>query len=192
MIARLLRDSRGAAAVEFALIAPTFLMLLGIVFNLGQLIYGKVVLTGAVQQAARSSSLETANTSAADAMVTSMVRRILPGATVTSTRKSFYDFGDIDRPEKWNDANSNATCDNGEAFVDENRNGGWDRDIGVGGNGGAGDVVIYSVNVAYNPVFHVPFAPESWGRTSIGAAAVRKNQPFARQIAYGSGAGTCP
>jgi len=187
----LLRGSRGAAAAEFALIAPVFFLLLSEVFNLGQMVYGRVVLEGAVQQAARGSALETANTSAADAMVASLVRGILPGATVTGIRKSYFDFADIARAERWSDTNNNGRCDNGEAYVDENRNGAWDNDIGVGGNGGAGDVVIYSVSVTYDPLFRIPFAPTSWSRTTLLASTVRKNQPYAKQNGYGSGSGTC-
>lgn len=187
----LARDNRAAAATEFALIAPVFFLLLSEVFNLGQMVYGRVVLDGAVQQAARGSSLETANTSAADAMVASLVRGVLPGATVTGSRKSYYDFADIARAERWSDSNNNGRCDNGEAYVDENRNGIWDNDVGVSGNGGAGDVVIYSVSVTYDPLFRIPFAPSSWGRTTLQASTVRKNQPYARQNGYGSGSGTC-
>lgn len=191
MSPRLAADSQGAAAVEFALIAPVFFLLLAGIFNLGQMVYGRVVLNGAVQQAARSTSLETVNTSAADAMVSGMVRRILPGASVIGSRKSYYDFADIGRAEKWSDSNNNSRCDNGEAFVDENRNGNWDSDVATSGNGGAGDVVIYTVSVTYDPLFKLPFAPGGWSRTTLAASAVRKNQPYARQAGYGSGAGIC-
>ena len=191
MTLRLARDSRGAAATELALIAPVFFLMLSEVFNLGQMVLGRVVLDGAVQQAARGSSLESANTGAADAMVAGLVGRVLPGATVTGARKSYYDFADIARAERWSDSNNNARCDNGEAYVDENRNSLWDSDVGLSGNGGAGDVVIYSVTVDYNPLFRVPFAPNSWGRSTLQASTVRKNQPYARQNGYGSTAGTC-
>lgn len=191
MIRRLAGECRAAAAVEFALIAPVFFLLLCGVFNVGQMVYGRVVLNGAVQQAARGSSLETANTSAADAMVANLVKGILPGATVAGSRKSYFDFADIARAERWSDTNNNGRCDNGEAYVDENRNGAWDNDVGVSGNGGAGDVVIYSVSVTYDPLFRVPLAPASWSRATLQASTVRKNQPYAKQSGYGSGSGTC-
>lgn len=190
--ARQIRDCRaGASAVEFALVAPVFLMMMMQVFNLGQMVYGKVVLTGAAEAAARSSALETADTAAADAIVSAIVGKVLAGATITSTRKSYNDLDDIGRAERWNDANNNATCDANESYVDENRSGAWERDVGASGNGGAGDVVIYTVSVAYNPLFTVPFAPGTWRRTTMSAVAVRKNQPYASQAAAGSAAGSC-
>jgi Flp pilus assembly protein TadG len=187
----LLTCRAGASAVEFALVAPVFLMMLMQVFNMGQMVYGKVVLAGAAEAAARSSALETADTAAADAIVGAIVTKVLAGASVTSTRKSYNDLDDIGRPERWNDTNNNGTCDANESYVDENRTSAWERDVGATGNGGAGDVVIYSVSVAYNPLFTVPFAPGTWRRTTIGAVAVRKNQPYASQAAVGSAAGTC-
>lgn len=181
----------GASAVEFALVAPVMLMLMMLIFNLGQLVYGKVLLNGAVEQAARASALETANTSAADTLVRTIVGRVLTNATITGTRISYFDFADIGRPERWNDVNNDGNCSGGESYVDENRSGGWERDVGTTGNGGAGDVVIYTVTAAYDPLFRVPFAPGSWRRTTLRAVAVRKNQPYASQTGYGAAAGTC-
>lgn len=185
------RCTRGVAAVEFALVAPVFLLLLMGAFDMAQMVYGKSVLHGAVQHAARTSTLEGADTSEADAKVAEMIVPILPGARVDSTRTSYFDFADIGRPEAWNDANRNGTCDNGETFTDENRNGIWDVDVGEAGNGGANDVVLYEVVVTYNPVFPIPFSTLDEGERKLKATAVKKNQPFAHQEAYGSEAGVC-
>lgn len=144
-LATLPTDRDGAGSLEFALIVPVFLSLLLGVIDLGQMAYGASVLNGAVQQAARNSTLENANTTTADQMVRNLVSPILPGVTVTSTRTNYYDFSDISRKEKWTDSNGNGTCDNGEPYVDENGNGRWDRDIGQDGNGNANDVVDYTV-----------------------------------------------
>lgn len=188
-----LRQSReGVTALEFTLIAPVFLMLIMGIFDLGQMGYGLAVLNGAVQKAARDSSLETANTLVADNMVKSQVGAIFPGAIFSSTRTSYFDFTDIGRPEHWNDADGNGACNNGEAYVDENDNGQWDADIGDDGNGGASDVVVYRFTVKYNPVFAVPFMPSQWNQRTLTATAIRKNQPFAYQSGYGTTAGTCP
>jgi len=193
VLARLARDSKGATLLEFAFVAPAFLTLLFGVLNIGQMVYGKVLLAGAVAEAARSSTFETSNTTAADAKVKRVVDDILPGVTIQSKRSSYYDFPDIARPEKWNDNKvKNGKCDGGETYTDENKNGQWDADIGKTGNGGANDVVVYTVEVTYKPLFTIPFAPEKWNQTKLEASAVKKNQPFALQAEYGASAGSCP
>ncbi|WP_245647706.1 TadE/TadG family type IV pilus assembly protein [Novosphingobium lentum] len=190
--AGLARDARGAAALEFALVAPLFFTLIFGIFDMGQVVYGKAVLDGAVQQAARDNSLESANTTAADAFVKKIVGPVLPGVTLASTRSSYYDFNDILRPEKYNDANKDGKCDNGEAYTDENGDGHWNADVGKSDNGGANDVVVYKVVATFKPLFSIPFLPNKWTTQRVSAVAVKKNQPFAYQASYGNAAGTCP
>lgn len=190
-VGRLRRDERGNALTEFAIVAPVFLTLLLGTFDIGQMVYAKSVLNGAVEQAARKSSLEGGDTDAADKMVERMVRPILPGVVVESERKSYFDFVDVGRAEIFTDANHNETCDNGESYTEEVNIGQWDEDIGQDGNGGANDVVIYTVTATYAPTFKIPFAPASWNERKLTSTAVRKNQPFAAQQAYGTGGGTC-
>ena len=191
IVARVGTSNSGVAAVEFALLAPTFFLLMLGTFDIGQMVYGQAVLNGAVQAAARSSALETADTTVADENVENAVRPILPGATVTSERQSYFDFADISRAEAWNDSNNSGMCDNSESYTDENANGSWDEDIGISGNGGAGDVVLYTVTVTYEPFFTLPFSPSDWSSKTITSTAVRKNQPFGDQQEYSSQAGTC-
>lgn len=193
MIRRLLRDdTQGATIIEFAIVVPLFLTLLLGIMDIGQMVYGKSVLAGAVRRAARDSALETRSTTEADAMVLDAIRPVLPGVTITTSRTSYFDFTDIGRPEKWNDANTSGTCDDGEAYTDENRNGHWDDDVGqAGSDGSANDVVVYTVNASFAPVFKIPFLPSRWSDRTLTATAVTKNQPFGVQAGYGSSAGTC-
>jgi hypothetical protein len=178
--------------VEFALVAPVFLLFLVGGLDLGQMVYGQSVLNGAVQDAARNSTLEGGNIAAIDAEVGLIVRNILPGAKVTGLRKSYYDFTDIGRAEKWNDANGNGTCDNGETYTDENSSGIWESDIGKSGNGGANDVILYTVTATYDPIFEIPILPERWrGPVTLQSVTVRKNQPFNNQQKYATVVGTC-
>lgn len=186
-----LRDVSGVAALEFALVAPVFLVLLMGMLNVGQVAYGTAVLNGAVQKAARDSTLEGANTAQADAIVKNLAAPVLPGATFVSRRTNYYDFADIGRAERFNDQNNNGTCDNSESYIDENRSGQWDRDIGRGGNGGASDVVVYTVEATFQPVFRIPLMPDQWGRKVLTASAIKKNQPFANQEEYGTTSGIC-
>ncbi|MFB0612006.1 TadE/TadG family type IV pilus assembly protein [Aurantiacibacter poecillastricola] len=184
-------DERGVTVVEFALVAPVFILLLVGTLDIGQMVYAQSVLNGAVQTAARGASLEDGDTAAADQIVLDRVDGIMPGVEIDATRTSYYDFADIERPEQWNDEDDNNVCNDGESYVDENSNGQWDDDIGVSGNGGANDVVIYTVTATYEPLFKVPFTPESWATRTLESTAVKKNQPFANQEDYSSTAGTC-
>jgi Flp pilus assembly protein TadG len=184
------KDCAGAALLEFAFTAPLWILLVMGTLDMGQLAYAKAVLNGAVQDAARNASLETGDTDTADAMVQRQVSRIAPGAHVSSSRVSYYDFADIGRAEAWDDDNSSGTCDNGEAYTDENDNGQWDADVGVSGNGGADDVVMYTVTVQYERLFKIPLTPGGTTRTITGTS-VRKNQPFADQESLGSTVHTC-
>lgn len=184
-------DQAGSTVLEFSIVAPTFLILLVGTFDIGQMVYGQVVLSGAVEQAARESSLETANTTNADALVRNIVRPVLPGVQVTSTRRNYLDFTDIGRAERFTDTNRNGSCDNNETYVDENSNEQWDTDTGSDGNGSAEDVVVYTVNAQYSPVFKIPFMPEAWNNRTITSTAIKKNQPFANQPAGGSASRIC-
>lgn len=191
LLAALRRDAAGVTAIEFAFVAPTFMIMLMGMMDLGHMVYAKAILDGAVEQAARTTTLETGSTTVADAMVTQRVKPIMPNVTISSTRKSYYDFSDIERPEPWNDKNGNGTCDASENYTDENRNGSWNTDRGSSGNGGASDVVLYTVNASYDLLFTGPMLPSGWKRMTLSSVAVRKNQPFANQTSRGATAGVC-
>lgn len=189
-IRRLPTDCRGMTIVEFAIVMPVFLLMVMGMLDLGQLFYARALLNGAVEEAARSSSLETGDTSAADARVAELVAHIAPESIVSSLRTSYRGFEDIGRPEQWDDADGDGTCNDGEAFTDENGSGDWDEDIGTDDNGGASDVVIYTVSMTYDRLFKVPMLGGEDAITLV-ASSVKKNQPFADQENYGSEAGTC-
>jgi Flp pilus assembly protein TadG len=184
-------DERGATVIEFAVAAPILIALLLGIYDMGHWAYLTAVLRGAVNQAGRSDALETADTAKADAYVSSIIKGVAPGATVVSKRVSYYDFADIKRAEAWNDKNGNGICDNSEGYTDENKNGRWDTDIGSSNNGGANDVVLYTVTVTYTPIFFNPFGGSKNAARTISASAVKKNQPYALQAKYGSEAGKC-
>lgn len=189
----LARDERGASVIEFAVAAPVLILLLIGIYDMAHTAYLTSVLNGAMQEAARSDGLETADEARADAFVSGIVKTVAPGADLKFKRRSYYDFADIKRPEAWNDKNANGKCDNGETFTDENRSGKWEDDVGTLTNGTANDVVLYTVEVTYQPPFINPFmGPTAGNFRKMYASAIRKNQPFKLQEKYGSAAGTCP
>lgn len=178
---RLLHDSAGVTVIEFALIAPIFLMVIVGSLDLGQMVYAKAVLDGAVEKAARDSTLETGDTQLADRAVKKAVQEILPAARVSATRKSYFDFNSANRGEELDDVNGDGECSPGEGYTDLNGNDQWDADLGSAGNGGANDVIVYTVNVEYEPVFAMPMVPLDWSTREISATAVKRNQPFGKQ-----------
>lgn len=187
MIARLhpsiARDTQGAAAVEFALCAPVLLIGMMGLFDLGHNMYTASIIQGAVQKAARDSTIEGAADRSAvlDQRVKDMVRQIAPDAVMQFKRNSYTTFSDVGRPEDWNDVNGNGVCDSGESFEDANGNGSWDMDMGRSGFGGARDAVLYEVTVTYTRPFPVSKLIGQSPTFTTVARTVLRNQPFAAQ-----------
>src|SRR5690606_5005706 len=102
---RLARDSEGMAIVEFAIVAPVFLIMLMGVFDVAHTLYTTSIVQGTMQKAGRDFTLENAGgrTGEIDTFVRTRVQQIAPSAEVTFERKSYLDFGDIARPEHWVD-----------------------------------------------------------------------------------------
>lgn len=186
LIHRLKHNQRGATLVEFAIIAPTFMVLLMGSFDLGYSIFMRSTLAGAVGDAARAATLETApgNLNIIDDEVTSRMRRINSSAELSFERLSYFDFEDVARAETIiNDANSNGKCDPGESFEDENGNGTWDADVGEIGIGGPRDIVLYRVTMEYPRIFPLYGL---LGQSQTGVMeyeSVLKNQPYGEQDA---------
>ncbi len=181
MIKKLNADQSGVTAIEFAITAPVFFILMLGGMNLAQMAYGQAMLNGSVQDAARFSGLETGDTTAADEFVEKSIAAVLPGVEITYTRDNYFDFADIGRAEPLGDINGNGECDPGETFGDENDNDIWDESVAISGNGGANDIVVYTVTATYVPMFSVPLIDDSLEEKTLTAKSVRKNQPFAIQ-----------
>jgi hypothetical protein len=190
---RLAGDDRGVALVEFALIAPVLLLLLLGMFEMGYNYYMETQLQGAVQAAARDSSLQSASsdTTVIDARVTEAVREIVPDAELTFSRRAYASFGDVRRAEDYTDIDNDGACDNGEPFEDANGNGQWDRDRGSAGGGGARDAVLYVVRVAYPRAFAAAQFVGLSDTFTTEAVTVLRNQPWDAQNSHTS-VGHCP
>lgn len=181
---RLRQDRDGVSVVEFALLAPVLLTLLMGLLDLAYNMYTVQMLQGAIQNAARQSTLEGASGKAAaiDAAVTRAVRAIAPNASLTFNRTSYSSFSVAGRPEDYVDQNANGTCDNGELFEDANGNGTWDSDTGTAGFGGARDAVVYAVTVTYERPFPVfAFIPGQSSTYTLDARTILRNQPYGAQ-----------
>lgn len=181
VLRRLRSDNSGVTAVEFGLISPALMVMVLGIFDLGYNMYTNEMLHGAIQRAARNSTIEGAETkqAAIDAIVTGEVKAVAANATITFDRKSYASFSRVGRPEDYTDSNANNTCDNGEPYEDANDNGVWDIDPGTAGFGGARDAVLYTVTVKYPRL--VPIAawlPGMNKEFTLKTSTVLRNQPY--------------
>jgi Flp pilus assembly pilin Flp len=183
LLRRLLRDSRGASLVEFALIAPILIVSILAIFDLGYNMYATAMLQGSIQRAARNATIEGADTRSTliDLKVAEAVHDVVHDAELEFERRAYATFSEVGQPEDFTDVDLDGQCNNGEPFEDANGNGTHDSDRGTAGQGGARDAVLYSVTVTYPRAF--PMAsllgqPETW---STVATTVLRNQPFGLQ-----------
>jgi hypothetical protein len=181
--AGLLRARDGAALLEFALVAPVALLMAMALCDIAYQLYLQSVLAGLVQKVGRDSTIQGANTATLDATMLATMQTInnnLAYATGSPTRESYATFSTI-APEPFTDTNRNGIRDAGECYTDVNGNSQWDADAGIAGNGGAGDMVIYTASMTYPHLF--PFAAWlGWSpRATITATTILKNQPYAAQ-----------
>ncbi|MDN3645366.1 TadE/TadG family type IV pilus assembly protein [Pontixanthobacter aestiaquae] len=178
VVDKLRRNQEGVSVVEFAMIAPVLCMMMLGMFDMAYNMYANQMLHGAVQEAARDSTLEGATEASLDASVTNAVNDVVGGATMTFNRKAYASFSAVAQEEDYTDINNDGTCNDGEPFEDANRNGIWDSDQGEAGNGGARDAILYEVSIRYARAFPIaPFIGISPFHETT-ATTVLRNQPF--------------
>jgi Flp pilus assembly protein TadG len=192
-------DKRGIAAVEFAVIAPVFLVVLMGGMDFGHTLYVQSILQGSVQKAARDNTLDSSTSQAAldaiDLKVRSDIRNINNQATVNITRRFYRNFSTAAAkvPETWTDTNANGRCDASEPYVDANNNSVWDADGGDGGQGGARDITVYQATMTYPRMFPTNTLIGFPANVTITAQTVLANQPYGDQQAYGAATNrNCP
>lgn len=181
LLARLIGESRATAVTEFALTAPVFLLVLMGIFDFGMQLYAKSVLSGAVNRAARDAALEGNNASqvAIDAAVTANVRTVFQDATLTYTRLSYDNFSDVNKAERIKtDYNANGALDPGECYYESNGISGWQANMGVSGQGGGDEVVLYTAQMQMNRLFPAWKMLGQPQVATIRATTVLRNQPF--------------
>ena len=177
---RVLWPDDGMAAVEFALLTPVLLVTLLGIADLGYNLYTQSLLEGAIQGAARASTIEDAddNQAAIDARVTKAVQDIAPSATLTFERTAYTSFSSVNKPEDYTDTNKNGTCDKGEPYEDVNGNATWDQNQGKSGMGGSRDIVVYLVTVSYPRPFPAASLLGMSSTFTMNSRTVLANQPW--------------
>ena len=189
------RDESGVTIVEFGFAMPVMAVILMALFDVGFQVYAQSVIDGAVQEAARATTMEEGGpkTATLDAMVTRNVRTVIPGAQLAFTRKNYQNFSDVGEPEEFTDTagSEDGICNDGEPFEDVNGNGSWDADRGSTGVGGARDAVLYGATASFDRVFPFPYMLGLPQTVTIGSSTVLRNQPYDEQGARDPVVGTC-
>lgn len=174
-------DRRGATVVEFAIITPVFLIMLMGMGDIMYQSYAQSLLDGAMQKAARDSSIEGGADKAGeiDRMVEDMVKRIAYNAEFKPPERVNYLGYSHSKPESFTDANRNNRYDSGECFDDVNGNGVWNAAPGTAGQGRASDVTRYTREVTYPRLFPVAGLMGVPDKVTIRSMTFLKNQPYA-------------
>lgn len=172
----------GSAMVEFALIVPAFLAIIGGILEISGLIFVQTLLDGGVKEASRQGILGSApdNTSrerAIRAMIEKNSFGIIDMNEIAFDTLIYDSFGAIGQPEPFEDRNGNGRFDAGEPFSDVNGNGSRDNDQGRNGLGDANDIVLY--RVAYDWDVMIPlFEPFFGEQIALEASVAVRNEPF--------------
>lgn len=188
---RLIRERRGVAAVEFAVLAPAMFALIMGAIELAHIAVLRNTLEGAVGEAARIASVRLDQTE--EEREASMVALIqgrmaeyprVRGRQLTMETKVYRAFGSA-MQEPYEDTNHNGHydppthTDPGEPFDDRNLNG--KRDVAVqkeGKFGGVGDVVGYTAHFParlYFPLLEVAF--DAVNGVEVSASTMVRNEP---------------
>lgn len=194
LLRRIKHDDKGATLVEFAFVAPVLILLIMGIFDISHTQYTNALLNGAMQNAGRDLTLESAGSNQAriDAEVESRVRIVVPtGAEIEFEKLSHFDFSDIGEAEEFTDENDDGVCNNGEVFADSNENGRWDSNRGRQGVGGARDAVLYTAVVTYQRLFPMATLAGMSETVTLRASTVLRNQPFDEQN-RSNATGNCP
>jgi len=179
---KLLRNDDGTTALEFAFIAPVFMLIV-----MGIIEFSIIMFTQALMESATSNTARTGKTGYSLAGLSREQQLINSVATATSalldpnhltvSMKVYSSFDSVGDPEPYNDTNHNGMYNTGEPYTDVNGNGQWDNDMASAGAGNANDIVVYTVSYPWHIM--TPIISRIIGDTfTISARSVVKNEPW--------------
>lgn len=183
-VSSFIRREEGVSAIEFAVVAPTLLLLL-----FGTIEFSLIMMVRSVMEGATAASSRLGKTGyTADGKtreetilqaVTDRAGALIDTSKLTIQSKFYKEFQQINDPEPYTDANTNGTYDLGETFTDINGNTVWDADMATSGYGSAGDIVVYTISYPWTIL--TPITPNfigTEGVVTITTHAVVKNEPY--------------
>lgn len=183
LLRRIRDDRRGTSVTEFGfvLIPMTLTLTLGI--DMAYEAYVRAVVSGALEKATRSTTVQNANSTAIETALTDNIHAVMPGATVTIAKGTFYKYSQMDTMERLTtDHNSNGVLDINDEWEDVDDNS--IRNVvtaGKAGIGAADDIVRYNVTVTYPRLMPVYTLIGASANASINSSTLVKRQPYATQ-----------
>ncbi len=177
------RGQSGSTMVEFALIAPAFLAIVGGIFEFSGIFFAQTLLEGGVREASRfgiigSSPDADAGAAAIQAIINKNSFGVIDADDIQIDTLTYTSFAAIGQPEPFDDANGNGRFDaDEEDFLDVNGNGAWDEDQGEVGLGGADQVVLYRVTYDWDIMIPI-FQPLFGEQVALEATVAVRNEPF--------------
>ena len=174
----------GGSALEFALVIPTFVVMLAGVIEISMVMFVSILAEGGLREASRFGITgQDPDGMTREERIVQIVQEHTHGLISVSsdnvTYKVYGDYDQIGSAEPFVDANGNGEYDAGESFTDWNGNGTWDTDSGTDGSGTAGDIVVYEVGYQWafmTPLFKV-FGDEN-GKLNMSASITVRNEPW--------------
>lgn len=143
------RDQDGAAAVEFALTGPLFILTILGVMEFGMILSTEALMEGAVRDAARFGVTGQNEAERLEIIENIISERTIGLVDVEAAVIDVLTYGSFDvigAPEPFVDsAPFNGVYDPGESYTDINSNGQWDPDQGLASAGQSGEVVLYRI-----------------------------------------------
>lgn len=191
LLNQLRRNRRGSTTIELAMIIPTLMVVVMGVLDFTYRLYATSIVQGAVQKAARDSTLEiNATQTSQDALDTKVrnavkdINGVITDSAFTFSRTNFSNFTEAGKMEA--STGPGGLCATGFTYVDKNNNSVWDNG-GVGGQGGADDVALYNVQVQYKALFPINSLFGASNTQTIRATTILRNQPYGAQAVRVSG-----
>jgi hypothetical protein len=181
---RLSRHQGGATALEFALAAPVFILLIMGTVEFALIFAAQNLMESATYSASRLGKTGSGvKESTQKKLIVDELHRF--AGIIVDTRKvkissyAYTDYGEIGKPEPFIDANKNGVRDSGENYTDTNGNAQYDLDRGKSGHGGTSQVVVYTVEYPWE-VFTPLLKPliGTGGKLNLSTRAVVKNEPY--------------
>lgn len=155
----------GATIVEFAIVAPLFILVLFAALQIGFVMLIQSALDTAAREASRvgitgATSAGMTRSDAINAKILQVIDMysgsIVDPSKVSIVVKSYSSLSNIGTPEPFTDTNNNGKYDNGEPFTDVNGTGVWDADQGISGSFGlSGQVVEYKICYPWDTIFPI-------------------------------------